>query len=165
MLLKSCPADAKGTICRYISISKNLSMVDHSCSPNSHQKFYISSFSMQLCAARGVKEGEETFQLHQNSAANRGARGNLLPYGIKCTCRACLNPTKSDPIHAAVFNCPCVTALMQNPDNTRAGSASGRLNPSCGADCCEDPRGRVTRIARVLQDASPVVQHAYAPER
>ncbi|KAG7447169.1 uncharacterized protein BT62DRAFT_65037 [Guyanagaster necrorhizus] len=126
MSLKSCPADAKGKICR-----------------NFRYLPFLCSFA-PLEASKKAKRFSSYTRILLPTAEN------LLPYGIKCTCRACLNPTKSDPIHAAVFNCPCVTAPMQNSDNTRAGSASGRLNRSCGADCCEDRRGRVTRIARVL---------------
>ncbi|SJL08514.1 uncharacterized protein ARMOST_11878 [Armillaria ostoyae] len=75
------------------------------CSPNIRRKFHMSSFSMQLRTARDIEEGEEIFTTYMQDlrpAADR-AKG-LVPYGIKCTCRACLDPAKSDPIRAAVLN-------------------------------------------------------------
>ncbi|PBK71607.1 hypothetical protein ARMSODRAFT_781730 [Armillaria solidipes] len=89
----------------YAGVFKDLSRVNHSCSPNIRRKFYMSSFSMQLRAARDIEEGEEIFTTYTQDlrpAADR-AKG-LAPYGIKCTCRACLDPAKSDPIRAAVLN-------------------------------------------------------------
>ncbi len=65
----------------------------------------MATFSMQLRAARDIEEGEEIFTYYTQillPAADR-AEG-LAPYGIKCTCRACLDTAKSDPIRAVVFN-------------------------------------------------------------
>ncbi len=65
----------------------------------------MSTFSMQLRAARDIEEGEEIFTTYTQDlrpAADR-AKG-LAPYGIKCTCHACLDPARSDPIRAAVLN-------------------------------------------------------------
>ncbi|KAK0236700.1 hypothetical protein EDD85DRAFT_582918 [Armillaria nabsnona] len=112
-LLESTPDDFKDKVGRYTSVYKDLSRVNHSCSPNTHRKFYISSFSMQLRAARDIEEGEEIFTTYTGILRPAAERAEaLLPYGIKCTCRACLDPTKSDPIRAAVLNRPCVTVPM-----------------------------------------------------
>ncbi|PBK71581.1 SET domain-containing protein [Armillaria solidipes] len=103
----------KHKVGRYTSVYKDLSRVNHSCSPNTHRKFYMSSFSMQLRAARDIEEGEEIFTTYTGILRPAAERAEaLLPYGIKCTCRACLDPANSDPIRAAVLNRPCVSVPM-----------------------------------------------------
>ncbi|KAK0236721.1 hypothetical protein EDD85DRAFT_583571 [Armillaria nabsnona] len=95
----------KSRIGTYAGVFKDLSRVNHSCSPNVRRKFHMSTFSMQLRAARDIEEGEEIFTTYTQDlrpAADR-AKG-LAPYGIKCTCRACLDSAKSDPIRATVLN-------------------------------------------------------------
>ncbi|KAK0463035.1 uncharacterized protein EV420DRAFT_1151361 [Desarmillaria tabescens] len=92
---------------RYASVHKDLSRVNHSCSPNASYKFHISTFSMQLRAARDIEAGEEIFTTCIDNLQPAAERARcLLPHGIECTCRACLDPTKSDPIRAAVKNRP-----------------------------------------------------------
>ncbi|PBK71625.1 SET domain-containing protein [Armillaria solidipes] len=113
-LLESTPDDLKCKVGRYTSVFKDLSRVNHLCSPNTHRKFYRSSF-MQLRAARDIEEGEEIFT---NYTATEHAE-DLGIYGIKCTCRACLDPVESDPIRAAVLNRPCVTAPMMREAGAR----------------------------------------------
>ncbi|KAK0433423.1 hypothetical protein EV421DRAFT_1997324 [Armillaria borealis] len=112
-LLESTPDDFKHKVGRYTSVYKDLSRVNHSCSPNTHRKFYMTSFSMQLRAARDIEEGEEIFTTYTGILRPTAERAEaLLPYGIKCTCRACLDPAKSDPVRAAVLNRPCVSVPM-----------------------------------------------------
>ncbi|KAK0236719.1 hypothetical protein EDD85DRAFT_1006517 [Armillaria nabsnona] len=95
----------KSMIGRYVAVFKDLSRVNHSCSPNVHRQFHMATFSMQLRAARDIEEGEEIFTYYTQillPAADRPE--GLAPYGIECTCRACLDTAKSDPIRAAVLN-------------------------------------------------------------
>ncbi len=64
----------------------------------------MATFSMQLRAARDIEEGEEIFTTFTTDILQPAVERakDLVPYGIECTCRACLDPTKSDPIRAAV---------------------------------------------------------------
>ncbi len=80
----------------------------------------MSSFSMQLRAARDIKEGEEILTAYTDillPAADRAK--DLAPYGIQCTCRACLDCTKSDPIRVAVSNRKAVTVPMIREQGVR----------------------------------------------
>ncbi|KAK0201057.1 hypothetical protein DFS33DRAFT_1277371 [Desarmillaria ectypa] len=66
-------------------------------------KFHISTFSMRLHAARDIKEGEEIFATYTDNlqpVAERARR--LLLSGVECTCRADLDPARSNPIRVAV---------------------------------------------------------------
>ncbi|KAK0201061.1 hypothetical protein DFS33DRAFT_1101634 [Desarmillaria ectypa] len=97
--------ELKSMIGKSTSVYSILSRVNHSCSPNTRRKFYMSSFSMQLRAARDIEEGEEILTPYTNILQPAAERAkDLAPYGIQCTCRACLECTKSDPIRAAVCN-------------------------------------------------------------
>ncbi|SJL08482.1 uncharacterized protein ARMOST_11846 [Armillaria ostoyae] len=113
-VLGSTPDDSKCKVGRYTSVFKDLSRINHSCPPNTHRKFYMSPFSMQLRAARDIEAGEEIFINYTGILRPAAERAeDLWIYGIKCTCRACLDPVKSDSIHAAVLNRPCVTVPMK----------------------------------------------------
>ncbi len=80
----------------------------------------MTSFSMQLRAARDIEEGEEIFTNYTGILRPAAERAEDLGiYGIKCTCRACLDPAKSDPIRAAVLNRPCVTVPMMREAGAR----------------------------------------------
>ncbi|KAK0433422.1 hypothetical protein EV421DRAFT_1844803, partial [Armillaria borealis] len=83
----------KNTIGTYTSVYNTLSRVNHSCSPNALRRFYMSSFPMQLRV--------------------------LAPYGIQCTCRACLDCTKGDPICVAVSNRKAVVVPMIREQGVR----------------------------------------------
>ncbi|PBK71582.1 hypothetical protein ARMSODRAFT_954372 [Armillaria solidipes] len=110
----------KNTIGKYTSVYNILSRVNHSCSPNALRKFYMSSFSMQLRAARDIEEGEEIFTAYTDILLPAAERAkDLAPYGIQCTCRACLNCTKSDPIRVAVSNRKAVTVPMVREQGVR----------------------------------------------
>ncbi|KAK0463025.1 uncharacterized protein EV420DRAFT_1639111 [Desarmillaria tabescens] len=114
LLSKSSPDEKlKKMIGKYTSVYNMLSRVNHSCSPNTHRKFYMSSFSMQLRAARDIEEGEEILTTYTEVLLPAAERAKeLASYGIQCTCRACLDCTKSDPIRAAVSNRPAVIVPM-----------------------------------------------------
>ncbi|PBK71606.1 SET domain-containing protein [Armillaria solidipes] len=87
---------------RYSSVGKDLSRVNHSCSPNAAKKFRMSTFSMQLRAARDIEEGEEITTAYTDNLEPAAERARqLLSRGIDCTCRPCLDPAKSDPIRVA----------------------------------------------------------------
>ncbi len=80
----------------------------------------MSSFSMQLRAARDIEEGEEIFTAYTDILLPAAERAkDLAPYGIQCTCRACLDCTKSDPIRAAVSNRKAVTVPMVREEGVR----------------------------------------------
>ncbi len=69
---------------------------------------------MQLRAARDIKEGEEIFTTYTDILEPAAVRAkDLASYQITCTCRACLNPDKSDPIRAAVRKRPAIFVPMQ----------------------------------------------------
>ncbi|KAG7447166.1 uncharacterized protein BT62DRAFT_1004742 [Guyanagaster necrorhizus] len=73
--------------------------------PNTHRKFHMSTFSMQLCVARDIEEGEEIVTTSTDILQPTvECAKDLASYGIQCTCRACLEPAKSDPICALVPN-------------------------------------------------------------
>ncbi|KAG7447170.1 SET domain-containing protein [Guyanagaster necrorhizus] len=122
LLSKSNPDEKlKSLIGKYSSVHNILSRVNHSCSPNTNRKFHMSTFSMQLRAARDIEEGEEILTSYTNilqPAADRAK--DLAPYGIQCTCRACLDCTKSDPIRAAVFNRSGVFVPMMREPGVRS---------------------------------------------
>ncbi|KAK0463026.1 uncharacterized protein EV420DRAFT_1150872 [Desarmillaria tabescens] len=108
MLLEECPDDLKSKVGRYTSVYKDLSRVNHSCSPNTHRKFHIATFSMQLRAARDIEEGEEILTSYTGILLPAAERAEALaPYGIKCTCRACLDPAKE----RSYSRCLCSTVL------------------------------------------------------
>ncbi|KAK0433396.1 hypothetical protein EV421DRAFT_1910077 [Armillaria borealis] len=98
----------------HTSIFKDLSRVNHSCSPNASRKFHVSTFSMQLRAARNIKEGEEIFTTYTDILEPAAVRAkDLAPYQITCACRACLDPDRSDPIRSAVLKRPAIFVPMQ----------------------------------------------------
>ncbi|KAK0432157.1 hypothetical protein EV421DRAFT_1911235 [Armillaria borealis] len=115
--LESTPDDSKHKVGRYTSVYQDLSRVNHSWSPNTHRMFYMSSFFMQLRAARDIEEGEEIFTTY--TGILRPAAEHAEALCIKYTCRACLDPVKSDPIRAAVLNRPCVTVPMMRDAGAR----------------------------------------------
>ncbi|PBK92488.1 SET domain-containing protein [Armillaria gallica] len=105
---------------RYSSVGKDLSRVNHSCSPNAAKKFRMSTFSMQLRAARDIEEGEEITTAYTDNLEPAAERArHLLSRGIDCSCPACLDPAKSDPIRTAVRNRP----VLYSPRGARQGDA------------------------------------------
>ncbi|KAK0201060.1 hypothetical protein DFS33DRAFT_1490363 [Desarmillaria ectypa] len=54
-----------------------------SCSPNTHRKLYTSSFSIQLCAARDIEEGEGILTNYASILLPAVERAEaLMPYGM-----------------------------------------------------------------------------------
>ncbi|KAG7447183.1 uncharacterized protein BT62DRAFT_66300 [Guyanagaster necrorhizus] len=105
-MLTSNIENVQSRVGRYVSVFNDLSRLNHSCSPNTHWKFHMSTFSVQLRAARDIEEGETIFTDILRPAAERAK--SVAPDGIECTCRACLDPANSDPVRAAVKNRPDV---------------------------------------------------------
>ncbi|KAF7351082.1 Aldehyde dehydrogenase [Mycena sanguinolenta] len=87
----------------YSAICKDISRLNHSCSPNTAPRFHKPSFSYRLYAVRDIAEGEElTYQYTDvmQSAAKRQAE--LKPYDFVCACPACKDPSTSDPRRVSV---------------------------------------------------------------
>lgn len=52
---------------------------------------------MQMFAARAIKKGEEITTSYCDPLLTCAARqAKLKPYGVRCTCTACLSPVESD---------------------------------------------------------------------
>ncbi|KAJ7125153.1 hypothetical protein C8R44DRAFT_980376 [Mycena epipterygia] len=68
----------------YSAVCKEISRLNHSCSPNTATMFDMASFSFRLYAVRDI------------------AAKTLEPYGFRCTCRACRDPRTSDPRRATI---------------------------------------------------------------
>lgn len=59
----------------------------------------MSSFSMHFRAIRNIKKDEEITTDYCGLTGPASSRAETLaPYGFKCSCRSCLNPTVSEPI-------------------------------------------------------------------
>ncbi|KAJ7125165.1 hypothetical protein C8R44DRAFT_703306 [Mycena epipterygia] len=87
----------------YSAICKDISRLNHSCSPNTAPRFDMLSFSYQLFAVRDIAKNEElTFQYTdvECSAAERNAA--LKPYAFVCECAACQDVSASDSRRAAI---------------------------------------------------------------
>ncbi|KAJ6497623.1 hypothetical protein C8R45DRAFT_983622 [Mycena sanguinolenta] len=103
MALLGLRPDVQDESSQYSAVCKDISRLNHSCSPNTAPRFHVSSFSYRLYAVRDIAEGEElTYQYTDvvQSAAKRQAE--LKPYDFVCACRACKDPSTSDPHRAAV---------------------------------------------------------------
>ncbi|KAJ7668702.1 hypothetical protein DFH06DRAFT_1182330 [Mycena polygramma] len=103
----------------YGAVCKDISRLNHSCSPNTAPRFDKASFSFRLYAVRDIPAGEElTFQyiLVEQPTAKR--QEELKPYAFRCTCRACKDPTSDGRREATTtfskFSQQCVgTALLE----------------------------------------------------
>ncbi|KAJ7668725.1 hypothetical protein DFH06DRAFT_1084908 [Mycena polygramma] len=81
----------------YNAVCKEISRLNHSCSPNTIAHFDISTFSFQLLATRNIAEGEELTLAYTGVINLTTTRQKALePYGFQCTCAACLEPSTSD---------------------------------------------------------------------
>jgi len=66
-------------------------LVDTSCIPNVQEDFDIASFSMQFKVVADMKAGEQILYSYcMNQCSKAKWAEQLLPYGIVCTCPACL---------------------------------------------------------------------------
>ncbi|KAG9218172.1 hypothetical protein CCMSSC00406_0008111 [Pleurotus cornucopiae] len=81
----------------YSGVFKDLSRINHSCSPNTIYHFDRASLSMLFFAARDIPAGAEITSGYCDTLQPHATRAQALkPYGIRCTCAACINPTASD---------------------------------------------------------------------
>jgi len=56
--------------------------------------FKLDSFSMQFCALRDIKAGEQLFYSYCEPDSNlEQRRAEIAPYGFVCECPACVNAT------------------------------------------------------------------------
>ncbi|KAJ7496835.1 hypothetical protein FB451DRAFT_1386188 [Mycena latifolia] len=89
----------------YIAVCKELSRLNHCCSPNTEPHFDVASFSYRLFAARDISEGEElTISYTDLHLAAKDRQSALEPYGFQCTCTACRTPFESDTRRAMTLS-------------------------------------------------------------
>ncbi|KAJ7496866.1 hypothetical protein FB451DRAFT_1549892 [Mycena latifolia] len=101
-LVDLCP-DMKGEIGSYSAVCKDISRLNHSCSPNTISRFDKPSFSYQLYAVRDIAKGEElTYQYTDVVTSTAERRKALKPYDFVCTCAACEDAPASDARRAAI---------------------------------------------------------------
>ncbi|KAJ7653818.1 hypothetical protein B0H17DRAFT_957150 [Mycena rosella] len=93
----------KGDIGLYSAVCKDISRLNHSCSPNTSARFDMLSFSYQLFAVRDIAKSEElTYQYTPINCSAAERNKALVPYGFVCACTACTNASTSDPRRAAI---------------------------------------------------------------
>ncbi|KAJ7221361.1 hypothetical protein GGX14DRAFT_429485 [Mycena pura] len=82
---------------QYTAVCKDISRLNHSCSPNTQPRFDMLSFSYNLFAVRDIAEDEElTFQYTDITCSAAKRNEALKPYDFVCTCSACKDPVASD---------------------------------------------------------------------
>ncbi|KAJ7782629.1 hypothetical protein B0H16DRAFT_1446935 [Mycena metata] len=97
----------------YSATCKEISRLNHSCSPNTAAEFDMPSFSFRLFAIRDIAAGEELTYTYTDTSASAAVRQKILePYGFRCTCRACLDPRLSDARRASIHRASPTPALM-----------------------------------------------------
>ncbi|KAJ7686553.1 hypothetical protein B0H17DRAFT_1332780 [Mycena rosella] len=78
----------------YSAVCKEISRLNHSCCPNTTALFDMPSFSFRLFALRDIASGEELTYPYIDVTAPAAERQKALePYGFRCTCPACRDPT------------------------------------------------------------------------
>ncbi|KAJ6497560.1 hypothetical protein C8R45DRAFT_865430 [Mycena sanguinolenta] len=83
----------------YTAVCKEISRLNHSCSPNTTAHFDVVTFSFQLFAVREITAGEELTLTYTGLEAPAEKRqSNLEPYGFRCTCSACATSSTSDAL-------------------------------------------------------------------
>ncbi|KAF7357576.1 Aldehyde dehydrogenase [Mycena sanguinolenta] len=86
----------------YSATCKDISRLNHSCSPNTSTHFDKPSLSHRLYAVRDIPAGEElTFSYVDTENPTTERQKNLKPYGFVCTCSACTDPA-SDARRATI---------------------------------------------------------------
>ncbi|KAJ7772743.1 hypothetical protein DFH07DRAFT_768028 [Mycena maculata] len=106
----------------YSAVCKDISRLNHSCSPNTQPCWNLPSFSFELFAVRDIAAGEElTFQYVDVECSAAARNKALKPYDFVCTCAACKDP-KSDARRAAIRSLGAPTVYtwvfnMMSPDD------------------------------------------------
>ncbi|KAJ6589923.1 hypothetical protein DFH09DRAFT_976430 [Mycena vulgaris] len=86
-----------GDIASYSAVCKDISRLNHSCSPNTALLFDMPSFSYQLFAVRDVAKGEEfTYQYTPVDCSAAERNKALKSYDFVCVCTACTDAPASD---------------------------------------------------------------------
>ncbi|KAJ7243715.1 hypothetical protein C8J57DRAFT_60118 [Mycena rebaudengoi] len=99
----------EGQIANYSSVCKDISRMNHSCSPNTVSRWDLLSFSFQLFAVRDIAVNEElTYSYTDVLQPTAERHAGLKSYGFVCTCAACTDALASDARRAAIsaFNAP-----------------------------------------------------------
>ncbi|KAF8208508.1 hypothetical protein K438DRAFT_1961107 [Mycena galopus ATCC 62051] len=78
----------------YSATCRDISRLNHSCSPNTSSHFDLASFSYSLYAVRDIAAEEElTYSYVDIELPSAERNEKLKPYGFICTCVACTDPT------------------------------------------------------------------------
>ncbi|KAF9004306.1 hypothetical protein BDQ17DRAFT_457268 [Cyathus striatus] len=78
----------------YTAVGKDISRLNHSCSPNVELVFDIRTFSFHIRANRPIKKGMELTCAYIDPMMPYSERQeHLKQYNILCNCAACQNPT------------------------------------------------------------------------
>ncbi|KAF8346575.1 hypothetical protein F5887DRAFT_1179893 [Amanita rubescens] len=85
---KRMPGEYNG---RYTCICRDLSRVNHSCSPNATYRWVLNDLMYELRALRPIKKGEEICISYVNYLRSRSARQEHLQssYAFACMCSGC----------------------------------------------------------------------------
>ncbi|KAJ7772050.1 hypothetical protein DFH07DRAFT_913816 [Mycena maculata] len=87
----------------YSAVCKDISRLNHSCSPNTQPRFDMVSLSYQLFAVRDIAAGEELTYQYTDAARSAAARkAGLKPYDFVCSCVACKAGPASNARRAAI---------------------------------------------------------------
>ncbi|KAJ6497624.1 hypothetical protein C8R45DRAFT_134010 [Mycena sanguinolenta] len=79
---------------QYSAVCKDISRLNHSCSPNTASLFHLPSFSYRLYAVRDIAAGEElTFHYTDVKCSTEKRQAVLKPYDFACACPACRDTT------------------------------------------------------------------------
>ncbi|TFK44179.1 hypothetical protein BDQ12DRAFT_730270 [Crucibulum laeve] len=98
--------------CTYSAVYKDISRINHSCSPNVQIIFDVPSFSCQLRAVRPIKKDTEfTIQYTDIFQSYEERKKALVPYQIECTCMSCSNPKESNQFREELRQAVDVKAL------------------------------------------------------
>ncbi|KAJ6631537.1 hypothetical protein B0H10DRAFT_1772746, partial [Mycena sp. CBHHK59/15] len=90
LCLEGLRPGVEGELSQYSATCKDISRLNHSCSPNVQPRWDLPSLSYQLYAVRDISEGEElTFQYTDVRPPARYRQKDLEPYGFVCACPAC----------------------------------------------------------------------------
>ncbi|KAF8346576.1 hypothetical protein F5887DRAFT_1073253 [Amanita rubescens] len=84
---------------RYACICRDLSRVNHSCSPNATYRWVLKDIMYELRAARRIKKGEEICIPYINYLGSRSVRQEHLQssYAFTCRCSGCSLPPSEIP--------------------------------------------------------------------
>ncbi|KAI0708771.1 hypothetical protein C8T65DRAFT_740151 [Cerioporus squamosus] len=75
---------------QYAGICKDISRINHSCSPNAAYRFDLATFSIEVRALFPIRAGSQVFISYIDPALPRASRQQaLLDYGFTCACAYC----------------------------------------------------------------------------